>query len=316
MKIDKKSKAWAENPDRLIANEKTRRQPNGPPAESKLPPGLYIIATPIGNIRDMTLRGLDILATADVVVCEDKRVTGKLLKAYDIRVNKLLAYHDHNAEAVRPALLRRLAAGQAVALASDAGTPLVSDPGFKLVRDATAAKVKIIALPGASASLAALVSSGLPTDRFLFAGFLPAKQAARRRELELLAATPATLIFFESTRRLAASLADMAAVLGPRQAAVARELTKLHEELRRATLPALADHYRHAGPPKGEAVVVVGPPGAESAPIDIDAMLTQALDAMSVKDAASMVSTASRRPRREVYARALEIAAARRGKDT
>ncbi len=304
--------AWADNSGRLIANKDSGGQPNGPTGESKLSPGLYIVATPIGNIRDMTLRGLDVLAGADAVVCEDTRVTGKLLKAYGIKALQIVAYHEHNARTMRPRLLRRLAAGEALALASDAGTPLVSDPGYKLVREAAESGVAVFALPGASASLAALVSSGLPTDRFMFAGFLPTRQAARRRVLEELASLRATLIFFESTRRLPASLADMAAVLGPRRAVVARELTKLYEETRRDTLDALAAHYGEAGPPKGEAVVVVGPPEDDTAPVDLDAMLNQALDGMSVRDAAAAVSAASGRPRREVYARALEIAAARR----
>ena len=260
----------------------------------------------------MTLRGLDVLAGADAVVCEDTRVTGKLLKAYGIKALQVIAYHEHNARTMRPKLLRRLAAGEALALASDAGTPLISDPGYKLVCEAVESGVAVIPLPGASASLAALVSSGLPTDRFMFAGFLPNRSAARRKALEELAPLRATLVFFESTRRLPASLADMAAVLGPRRAVVARELTKLYEENRRDTLDALAAHYGKAGPPKGEAVVVVGPPRGDTAPADIDAMLNQALDGMSVRDAAASVSTASGRPRREVYARALEIAAARR----
>lgn len=304
--------AWTNNPDRLVVKATTGGQPNGTSRESKLSPGLYVVATPIGNLRDMTLRGLDVLAGVDAVVCEDTRVTGKLLKAYGIKALQVIAYHEHNAAAMRPGLLRRLAAGEALALTSDAGTPLVSDPGYKLVREAADSGIEVFALPGASASLAALVSSGLPTDRFMFAGFLPPRRAARRKVLGELAALRATLIFFESTRRLAASLADMAAVLGPRAAAVARELTKLHEETRRDTLPALAAHYQSAGPPKGEAVVVVGPPAGEAAIADIDAMLSEALDGMSVRDAAAAISTASGRPRREVYARALEIAAARR----
>lgn len=304
--------AWTDNPDRLVVKAFTGGQPSGPSGESKLSPGLYVVATPIGNIRDMTLRGLDVLAAVDAVVCEDTRVTGKLLKVYGIKALQVIAYHEHNAAAIRPGLLRRLAAGEALALTSDAGTPLISDPGYKLVREAADSGIAVFALPGASASLAALVSSALPTDRFMFAGFLPPRRAARRKALAELATVRTTLIFFESTRRLAASLADMAAVLGPRPAAVGRELTKLHEETRRDTLGALAEHYKNAGPPKGEAVVVVGPPAGEVAVADIDAMLGQALDGMSVRDAAAAISTASGRPRREVYARALEIAAARR----
>lgn len=296
----------AESSDRFIDKEKTRRQPNGLPRESKLSPGLYIVATPIGNIRDITLRALDILASAEILACEDTRVTAKLLRAYDITASRLLAYHDHNAETMRPKLLASMAAGAAVALVSDAGTPLVSDPGYKLVREAVAAGIEVQAIPGPSASLTALVSSGLPSDRFCFAGFLPPKQAARRAALQEVADIPATLLFFESTRRLAASLADMAAVLGQRDAAVGRELTKLHEEMRRGTLDALARHYAEAGPPKGEAVVVVGPPRPAEQAFDLDAMLDEALRSMSLRDAAAAVSAATGRPRREVYARALE----------
>jgi len=295
----------AESSDRIIDKEKSRMQPNGAPRESKLSPGLYIVATPIGNIRDITLRALDVLAAADMLACEDTRVTAKLLRAYGITASRIVAYHDHNAETMRPKLMARLAAGASVALVSDAGTPLVSDPGYRLVREAAAADVAVHPIPGASASLAALVSSGLPSDRFCFAGFLPPRQGARRTALQELRDIPATLLFFESTRRLAASLADMAAILGPREAAVGRELTKLHEEMRRGTLETLAGHYADAGPPKGEAVIVVGPPGPGGGVPDLDAMLDEALATMSVRDAAAAVSAASGRPKREVYARAL-----------
>ncbi|HXQ52969.1 MAG TPA: 16S rRNA (cytidine(1402)-2'-O)-methyltransferase [Stellaceae bacterium] len=276
-------------------------------------PGLYVVATPIGNAEDITLRALRVLRTAHVIACEDTRVSAKLLGRYGIATARL-AYHDHNAERMRPRLLARLAAGEIVALISDAGTPLVSDPGFKLVREAIAHGVAVTTLPGPSAPLAALVLSGLPSDRFLFAGFLPAKDAARRSALAALKTVPATLIFLESAPRLAASLAAMAAELGDRPAAVARELTKLHEEVRRASLAALAEHYREAGPPRGEIVVVVGGPeeALAQAPDVRDAALDDALRAalerMSIKDATSVVVAALGLPRRAVYARALALA--------
>ena len=287
---------------------------NGAWGGSKPAPGLYVVATPIGNLRDVTLRALDLLAGADLVLCEDTRVSSRLMRAYGI-ATPLAVYNDHNAARVRPDILRRLQTGAAVALISDAGTPLVSDPGYRLVREAAAAGIAVTALPGASAPLAALVAAGLPTDRFLFAGFLPPRSGQRRSALAELAAVPATLVFFESPRRLAASLADMAAALGgARDAAVARELTKLHEELRRATLAELAAHYAAAGAPKGEVVVVVGGPGAAAAadPQDLDAALARALAAHSLRDAVAAVSAATGQPRRAVYARALALGGGQR----
>lgn len=272
------------------------------------------MATPIGNIRDVTLRALDVLATADILACEDTRVTAKLLRVYGITAAQWFPYHEHNAEKMRPKLMERLHAGAVVALVSDAGTPLVSDPGYKLVREAIAGGIAVHAVPGPSAAIAALVSAGLPSDRFLFAGFPPPRHAARLSTFRELAQVPASLVFFESARRLAACLADMAAVFGPREAAVARELTKLHEEIRRDTIEALARHYDEAGPPKGEVVIVVAPPGNEAAAVDIDSLLREALDGMSLRDAAATVSAATGTPRRDVYARALALAASRRGK--
>ncbi|HLY57426.1 MAG TPA: 16S rRNA (cytidine(1402)-2'-O)-methyltransferase [Stellaceae bacterium] len=286
-------------------------QPSDRPGASKrgVEPGLHLVATPIGNLGDITLRALEILRAADVIACEDTRVSAKLLGRYGI-TNRRIAYHDHNAERVRPGLLARLAEGQVVALISDAGTPLVSDPGHKLVRAALDRSLPVHVAPGASAPLAALLLSGLPSDRFMFAGFLDSRQTARRRDLASLAAVPATLVFFEAPQRLAASLADMAQVLGDRQAAVARELTKLHEEVARGRLGELAARYTAAGPPKGEIVVVVGPPEAAAADAaDLDAALRRALRTESVRDAAATVAAASGLPRRKVYARALEIAA-------
>ena len=269
-----------------------------------------MVATPIGNLADISLRALDVLAKVDLIACEDTRTTRKLLAAHGIAA-RLTAYHDHNAARVRPKLMARLQCGEAVALVSDAGTPLISDPGYKLVAAAAEANVTVTAVPGASAALAALTVSGLPSDRFLFAGFLPSKSGARRRVLAELAPIPASLVIYESARRLPAALADMAEVWGPRPAAVARELTKLHEEVRRGTLPALAEHYETAGPPKGEVVVVVGPPGpdAETAPDAeaLDAQLRAAFRHASLRDAVAAVAEATGRPRRQIYARALEL---------
>jgi 16S rRNA (cytidine1402-2'-O)-methyltransferase len=235
-----------------------------------LAPGLYIVATPIGNLADVTLRALATLAAADAILAEDTRVSRHLLDRYEIST-PLKPYHEHNAAQVRPGLIARLAAGEALALISDAGTPLISDPGYKLAAEAVAAGVNVTSVPGASAALAALTSAALPTDRFFFEGFLPPKAAARRERINALVGIPATLVFYEAPSRLAGALADLAAELGPRPAAVARELTKLYEETRRGTLPQLAAHYAAEGAPKGEIVIVVGPPLA-AAPLDAAAL--------------------------------------------
>jgi 16S rRNA (cytidine1402-2'-O)-methyltransferase len=277
------------------------------PADVPLAPGLYLVATPIGNAEDITLRALRVLRGADLIACEDTRVSAKLMVRFDIGTRRI-PYHDHNAERMRPRLLARLAAGARVALISDAGMPLVSDPGFTLVRGAIEAGCNVTVVPGASAPLAALTLAGVACERFLFAGFLPAREAARRRVLADLAAVPASLVFFETAPRLALSLADMASVLGDRPAAVARELTKLHEEVRRATLGELARHYRDAGPPKGEIVVVTAPPAENAGAASEEAVehaLETALATMSVRDASEAVATALGLPRRTVYARAL-----------
>jgi len=277
---------------------------------ARFEPGLYLVATPIGNLRDVTLRALDLLAVADLIACEDTRVSAKLLAHFGLSA-PLAAYHEHNAERMRPKLIERLKAGAVVALISDAGTPLVSDPGWKLVRAALADGIRVSTLPGPSAALAGLLLSGLPSDRFLFAGFLPSKSAARKKSLAALAAVQATLIFFETAPRLAASLADMAESLGDRPAAVARELTKLYEEVHRQPLAALAAHYRAAGPPKGEIVVLVAPPASgAAATLDeaaLDRSLSAALATMSVKDASAAVAAATGQPRRLVYQRALAL---------
>jgi 16S rRNA (cytidine1402-2'-O)-methyltransferase len=277
-----------------------------------LAPGLYLVSTPIGNARDITLRALDVLAAADVLAAEDTRNTRRLLEIHGVRrvTAGLLAYHDHNGAVQRPRLLAALAEGRSVALVSDAGTPLVADPGYRLAREAAAAGHPVVAVPGASALLAGLAVAGLPTDRFLFAGFLPPRQPGRRRTLGELAAVPATLAFYESPRRLAASLADMAAVLGAeRGAAVCRELTKRFEETRRGPLGELAAAYGALPAPKGEIVVLVGPPVAAPAPAAaLEEALAAALARSSVKDAAAEVALALGLPRREVYARALALA--------
>jgi 16S rRNA (cytidine1402-2'-O)-methyltransferase len=276
-----------------------------------LPAGLHIVATPIGNLADITLRALDVLRGADLIACEDTRVTAKLTARYGIATRRI-AYNDHNAEHMRPLLLERLRRGERIALVSDAGTPLVSDPGYKLVRAVIDEKLPVTFVPGAAAPLAALALSGLPADRFLFAGFLPSRQVARRRSLAELAAVPATLILFESPHRLAESLADMAEVFGERQAVVARELTKRYEEVRRDTLAALAGHYAASGAPKGEIVVVVAPPdtAAEEAAegeATLDSRLRTALAGATLRDAAAVVAAATGLPRRHVYARALAL---------
>jgi 16S rRNA (cytidine1402-2'-O)-methyltransferase len=296
----------------MAIERKARRHryaPFGTAIEAAKPTaGLYLVATPIGNLGDITLRALELLASADIIACEDTRVTRKLTERYGIET-PLTPYHEHNAAEARPKLLARLAAGQTVALVSDAGTPLISDPGYKLVRAVFEAGHKVTVLPGASAVLAALSVAGLPTDRFFFEGFLPAKQAARQKRVAVLATIPATLVLFESGSRVAAMLADLAAAFGTRSAAVCRELTKLHEEVKRGDLEALAQEYFAGAETRGEFVIVVAPPrdGEEKAD-DVDDMLRQALTRLSVKDAVGEVALATGRPRREVYQRALVLA--------
>lgn len=271
-----------------------------------LEPGLYVAATPIGNLGDVTYRVVEALKAADLILCEDTRHTARLCAAYGVDTRRA-PYHEHNAEAVRPGILEKLKAGAVICLVSDAGTPLISDPGYRLVREARDAGVKVFPLPGPSALAAALSAAGAPTDRFLFAGFPPAKAGARESFFRALAGVEATLVFFEAPSRLAESLAAMATALGPRRACVAREITKLHEEFREGALPALADHYA-AAPAKGEIVVVVHPgETAGATPADIDAMLARALETLSLKDAAAAVAEASGAPRKEVYARALAL---------
>lgn len=278
-----------------------------------LAPGLYVVATPIGAARDVTLRALDILREADLLAAEDTRQARKLMEIHGIPLagRKLVPYHDHNGAQQRPRLLAALAEGRSLALVSDAGTPLIADPGYDLVRAAIEADLPVHSAPGASAVLAALSVAGLPTDRFMFAGFLPPKAAARRSAAEALKPVPATLVIYESPRRLAAALDDLAAVLGPaRPAALCRELTKRFEEVHRAPLGDLAAHYKEAAAPKGEIVLVIGPPPPQSADAEtLDAALRAALDKNSLKDAAQIVAVATGLPRKQVYARALELSA-------
>lgn len=271
-------------------------------------PGLYIVATPIGNARDITLRALDVLAAADLVLCEDTRVTSKLFAIHGLKT-PLRAYHEHNATTERPKVIARIQEGAAVALVSDAGTPLISDPGYKLVQAMLDEDLAVTTLPGASSVMAALTLAGLPTDRFLFAGFLPPKQAARRTALEDVQSLSASLVYLESPRRLAAMLADVATVLGDRQVSVARELTKKFEEVRRGTAAELAAQYEEAGAPKGEVVVIVGPSQGDAV-IDeasVDDMLRKALTQHSLKDAVAAVTGATGLKRRAVYSRALDL---------
>ena len=269
-----------------------------------LEPGLYIVATPIGNLGDMTLRAIEVLRRCSVVACEDTRVTGKLLKHFEI-ATRMQRYDDYASDDQRVRLIER-ARDEAVALVSDAGTPLISDPGYRLVRMAREAAVEVVTIPGACAAIAGLTLSGLPNDRFLFAGFLPPKEKARRDVLEELSAIPATLIFYESGPRLVRSLETMAQLWPEREIAVAREITKLHEECRSGSADELAMHFTDH-PPRGEIVLMVGPPGAKAASVDVDALLGEALQDMSVSKAAGMVAKATGLDRQTLYTRAVEL---------
>jgi 16S rRNA (cytidine1402-2'-O)-methyltransferase len=306
----------ASKPDRTAPPGSTEavigRQAAAATPDAELPPGLYLVATPIGNLADISLRALAVLRSVDRIFCEDTRITAKLLARYGIST-PLAGYHDHNAEQVRPAVLAALHRGERLALVSDAGTPLVSDPGYKLVRTAIAEALPVAAIPGPSAALTALILSGLPPDAFLFAGFLPPRQAARRRALERWVRVEATLVFFESTQRLAGSLADMAAILGNRAAAIGRELTKLHEEMRRGQLADLAEHYRSKGPPRGEAVIVIGPPErSEPNEVEVDQRLRRTLTELGVRNAAAKLAAETGLPRGKLYRRALAMRDAKR----
>lgn len=273
--------------------------------------GLYIVATPIGNARDITLRALDVLRHADVIACEDTRVTGKLLHIHGIQHGKLVSYHEHNADRAGPRIMEHLDSGEIVALVSDAGTPMINDPGFRLAAQCRDAGFPVHAIPGASAVTNALVLAGLPTDRFMYCGFPPPKQGKRRTWLGAFANTDATLVFLESPQRLAASLADMSDIFGPRPARVLREMTKMFEEVRPGTLDELARHYEVAGPPKGEVTLVIGGPLDDGAPddSDIEERLRAALETESVREAAARIAAETGLPRRDLYNRALAIKA-------
>jgi 16S rRNA (cytidine1402-2'-O)-methyltransferase len=273
----------------------------------KAAPGLHLVATPIGNLGDITLRALETLAAVDIIACEDTRMTRRLTERYAITA-QLKPYHEHNAALARPKILERLAQGASIALVSDAGTPLISDPGFKLVREVCAAGHAVMALPGPSSVLAALSVAALPTDRFFFEGFLPHKETARRTRLTELARIDATLVMFDSGSRVQDTLADLAAILGDRDAAICREMTKLHEDIKRGPLSQLA-RSADTLETRGEFVLVIGPPAGTAimAADQLDELLLTSLQRDSLKDAVAHAVELSGRPRREIYARALEL---------
>jgi 16S rRNA (cytidine1402-2'-O)-methyltransferase len=282
----------------------------------KAVPGLHLVSTPIGNLGDITLRALETLAGVDIIACEDTRITRRLTERYSIAA-LLKPYHEHNAALARPKILEQLAQGASIALVSDAGTPLISDPGFKLVREVCAAGHAVIALPGPSSVLAALAVAALPTDRFFFEGFLPSRETARRARLAELARIDATLVMFESGNRVQDTLRDLADIMGARDAAICRELTKLHEEVRRAPLSELAASA-DALETRGEFVLVIEPPAANAQTMtdhDLDELLRSALKRGSVKEAVAHAVEVSGRPRREIYARALELASQDQAED-
>lgn len=278
------------------------------PHDSSFIKGLYLVATPIGNLGDISARALDVLAHADVVACEDTRVTAKLFSLLGISA-PLTPYHEHNADKVRPHLIERLKNGEMIALVSDAGTPLVNDPGYRLVQDCVNEGIYVTAVPGASAVLTALQLSGLPCHRFLFSGFLPVRTAARQKELAELATVPATLIFYEAPQRIEETLADARAVLGDRKAALARELTKKFEQTIRGTLSELMSYYKENGPLKGEFVLLIAPPDKNEKP-DMDSLtasLREALKTMSLKDAVARTAVATGLNKKQIYELALAI---------
>ncbi len=271
-------------------------------------PGLYVTATPIGNLGDITVRALELLSTADLIACEDKRVSAKLLSHYDIKT-PLIAYHDHNARSVMPTLIAKLNDDQVVALISDAGTPLISDPGYKLINECQQQNIAVTSLPGASALLCALTNAGMPTDHFQFCGFLPPKTTARKKELEKSSKLGTTLIYYESPKRLLGALSDMRDVFGNREVAVCRELTKLYEEVTKDNIENVIAHYEKKPSIKGEIVIVVGPSKEERDLVnELDDALLKALEKLSVREAVAAVTYMTGRKRKEVYKRALEIA--------
>lgn len=277
------------------------------PKTSAIKPGFYLVATPIGNLRDITFRALDILSSVDLIICEDTRVTGKLMGAYGFK-KKMQVYNDHSTDQQREKLIEAVTNGQSVAVLSDAGTPLVSDPGYKLVRAAIEKKLYVTSIPGPNAALPALQLSGLPTDQFSFLGFLPPKTVARQSALQKWENVPGTLILYETGPRLLDSLQDIRKVLGNREAAVMRELTKMYEEAKRGKLSDLIVHYTEKGQPKGEIVITVGQPVAEIVSGEsIEKQLKQALQKMSVRDAAEMVAQATGKPKKTIYTLALKL---------
>lgn len=277
------------------------------PEQVSLKSGLYLVPTPIGNLRDLTFRALDVLAGADLIVCEDTRVTGKLLKAFGLK-KSMRVYNDHATERDRNNIVKVIAEGESVALVSDAGTPLISDPGYKLVRQVISEGYDITALPGANALLPALQLSGLPSDAFSFIGFLPARSGPRKAILEKWNDKPGTLICFETGPRLEESLKDIKKVLGDRPIAIARELTKLYEEVRRGRISVLLEAITSDGPPKGEIVLIIGENKNEESTNDtIEGQLKDALKKLSVRDAAEMVSVATGKPKKAIYMLALKL---------
>ena len=270
--------------------------------------GLYLVATPIGNLMDLSIRAIEILRNVDIIACEDTRVTSKILTRHTIKT-RMKAYHEHNANRMRPTLLSTIKNGGSIALVSDAGTPTISDPGYKLVKECVECGFDITAMPGANAAITGLVLSGLPTDRFLFAGFLNSKTSRRCQELAELSNVPTTLIFYESTKRLTATLKDMVKQLGDRPAAIARELTKRHEEVRRDTLLNLTAHYLNVGAPRGEIVIVVAPP-IKKPPLsnkDLDDLVLKQLQTLSVRDTTAKLAIETGLPKRQIYTRALKL---------
>src|ERR1700759_1789250 len=305
-----RAKAVSTNPQNVSVPEKRNYAINAETlTAARFPSGLYLVATPIGNLGDITLRALETLAGVDIIACEDTRITRRLTERYGITA-QLKPYHEHNAALARPKILEKLSQGASIALVSDAGTPLISDPGFKLVREVCAAGFAVIALPGPSSVLTALAVAALPTDRFFFEGFLPPKATARRARLTELARIDATLVMFDSGNRVQDTLADLAEIMGARDAAICREMTKMHEEIRRAPVSELA-RSADSLETRGEFVLVIGPPAANArimAQHDLDDLLRSALQRDSVKDAVAHAVEVSGRPRREIYARALELA--------
>lgn len=268
---------------------------------------LILVSTPIGNLSDISKRAIDVLNEADIIACEDTRTSASLFSLIGIKAKKLIPYHEHNADTARPKIISLLEKGLTVALVSDAGTPLISDPGFRLVRECREKKLPVTTVPGANAVLSALQLSGLPSDAFLFGGFLPNKQTARQAHLTQFKHVPATLIFYETANRLNDALSDILTVLGDREIAVVREITKKFEETKTGSVSELISYYQENGQPKGEIVLVIDRSDKNEEQIDIDALITKTLQTHSVKDTADLVSKASGLPKKEIYKKALEL---------